>query len=37
LGGKGFAFYINDPMSPDEADDFLRKLTAIKTGAGISV
>jgi hypothetical protein len=28
LGGKGFAFYINDPMSPAKADAFLRTIRA---------
>jgi len=28
LGGRGFAFYITQQMSADEANDFLRALQA---------
>ncbi len=29
LGGQGFAFYINDTLSPNEADDLLRTLAEL--------
>ena len=32
LGGKGFALYIQQPMSPGEASDLLRLISRAKTG-----
>jgi len=32
LGGKGFALYVHQPMSPGEARDFLRLLAAERGG-----
>ena len=32
LGGQGFAFYIMEPMSQDEAADFLKTLAAEDAG-----